>query len=317
MHSFHRLEKDTKMEYLKNTKKEVEIGDIFMIPLFLPWREREDLIDYKRYQFRKDDLYAFGRLIDIDMGNCKLIEVFQYVGKIPDTPEIIVNSGRLFAPVFVVQAFRTSRWRVLFGNPYYDKRIDSDYENILFLYPVCTMRLWKGGKDIRITPQQRDEMIQAGVQGTVINGGAEIENDIRSLLIRQGLELNYEKIVEERQNEYPKPRDMDRKLKQTIAPFRWLSECGRYSLILDAGILNQALFEKNNWLGNGYDWEKIALAFMENFKTDPKAKFTFDCEADMFSMQSSSKKALKEFALAFHKFVMNAEAFDKLLNKVK
>lgn len=63
----------------------------------------------KNYSFRKDDIYAFGRLIDVDMGNCSLIEVFGYVGKIPDTSEIIVNSGRLFEPVFVGSTFKTGR----------------------------------------------------------------------------------------------------------------------------------------------------------------------------------------------------------------
>ena len=305
------------MEYLENTKKEIDIGDIFVIPLFLPWRNLEDLIDYRKYRFRKDDIYAFGRLIDIDMGNCKLIEVFQYVGKIPETPEIIINSGRMFAPIFMVHAFKTRRWRFLFGNPHYDKWVDSDYENITFRYPVPPPRIWKGGQDVKITQQQFNELIEAGVGETVIYSGVGIEDDIRTLMAKQGLELNYEKIVEERQSEYPQPRDNDKKLKQTIAPFRWMSESGSYSLILDAGILNQECFEKNNLLGNGYDWEKIALAFMEQYITDTKAKFTFDCEADTFSMQSSSKKALKEFALAFHKFSTDTKTFNELLRKIK
>lgn len=303
------------MDYLENTKKEIYFGDIFMIPLFLPFEQFEDLIDYKKYRFRKDDIYAFGRLIDIDMGNCKLIEVFSYVGKIPDTPEIILRSGRMFAPVFVMGTFQKSRWRFLFGNPNYDKYKDSDYENIMFWYPAMP-RIWKGGRDIGLTRQQLDELIKAGVKSTIIHGGSNIEAKIRTLLAEQGLELDYEKIVEERKNEYPKPRDTDKKLKQTIAPFRWVSQSGEFSLILDAGLLNQACFEKNNLLGNGYDWEKAALAFMEKNKMDLKA-FRFDCEADTFSMQSSKKKALKEFVLAFHEFSTDTAAFDVLLREVK
>lgn len=304
------------MDYLENTKKEIQFGDIFMIPLFLPYRRLEDWIDYKRYLFRKDDIYAFGRLIDIDMGNCKLIEVFAHVGKVPDTPEIIINSGRMFAPVFVASQLKTSRWRFLFCTPDYDKRTDSDYENITFRYPVPPPRIWKGGHDVRITQQQFNELIKVGVEDTVIYGCTNIEDKIRTVLTEQGVELNYEKIVEERQNEYPKPRDMDKKLKQTIAPFRWISENGRYSFLLDAGMMNQECFEKYHLLGNGYDWEKVALAFMEKNMPDSKRTFQFDCEADTFSMQSSKKKALKEFALAFHEFSTDKKAFEGLLREI-
>lgn len=40
------------------------------------------------------------------------------------------------------------------------------------------------------------------------------------------MELNYEEIVEERKSEYPQPRDMDKKLKEMIAPFRWIPDGG-------------------------------------------------------------------------------------------
>lgn len=56
---------------------------------------------------------------------------------------------------------------------------------------------------------------------------------------------------------------MDKKLKEMIVPFRWLSEPGRYTLSLDAGLLNGDCFAKNNMLGNGYDWEKVASEFIK------------------------------------------------------
>ena len=106
-------------------KKELHIGSIFTIPLFLPlykeWTHLEDLIDYRKYRFREDDVYAYGRLIDIDLGNCSLIEIFQYVGAIPDSPAVITDAGRMFEPVFMVHAFGKNRWRFLFDNPQYDK----------------------------------------------------------------------------------------------------------------------------------------------------------------------------------------------------
>ena len=69
-------------------------------------------------------------------------------------------------------------------------------------------------------------------------------------------------------------------------------------------------------LGNGYDWEKVACAFLETHMPAFQNAFTFDCEADTFSMQSSTKKKLKEFALAFHQFVLDKSAFEALLSSL-
>ena len=71
-------------------KHEMMPGDIFMIPLFLPsyqeWRGLEELMDYRRYQFHSEDVFAFGRLIELEAGNLNLVEIFSYVGRIPDEP---------------------------------------------------------------------------------------------------------------------------------------------------------------------------------------------------------------------------------------
>ncbi len=80
--------------------------------------------------------------------------------------------------------------------------------------------------------------------------------------------------------------------------FRWMSEHGRYTVSLDAGLLNDGCFIRNHMLGNGYDWEKAAVAFAEKQGMDSGGKFCFDCEADTFCMYSSSKKMLKEFAIS-------------------
>lgn len=152
------------------------------------------------------------------------------MGKIPDTPEVIINLGRLFKPVFVVSVFKTGRWPFLFSNPDYDKWTDSDYDNITFL---LHSEIWKGGKSIAITQKQHRELSQSSeYQPCIIYGGMGIERKIRSILQEQGWELHYEK---------------------KITPFRWLSESGRYSLSLDAGMLNQETFEQNKLLGNGYN----------------------------------------------------------------
>lgn len=302
-----------------NTKKKLRSGDIFTVPLFLPsyqeWREEYDeFIDYRKYQFPKDDLYAYGRLIELQAGNMNLIELFSYVGQIPQSPEVITHSGRLFEPVMMVGAFARGRWRFLFDGPNYDKWADSDYGNISFLMG-CHMSMWRGGEQIGITRRQADALEQSGVPDMIVHGSVELEEKIRSLLAERGVELNYGQTVEGRRDGYPQPRDLDRKLKEAIAPFQWSSDSGRYSLCLHIGEWNRDSFEKNHMLGNGYDWEKAASAFLETYMPHLKGKFTFDSEADTFSMQSRLKKTLKEFALAFHKVALDTNAFEELLRQ--
>ncbi len=300
-------------------KKTIDVhpGDIFAIPLFLP-SERDDYlgnIDYSKYEFPSDDIYAFGRLIEMQAANVDLIEIFSYIGQIPETPENIIHSGRMFAPEHIGRSsFTKGRWRVLFSNPHYDMWKDSDYENIAFLSPVGHM--WKGKEEIRITKEKRAELKEAGIPDWIMYFDVDLEIRIRSVLEAQGIALNYEQTVDERRSGYPKPRDMDKKLKEMIAPFHWLSEKGRYTLSLDAGLLNADCFARNHMLGNGYDWEKVASVFIEQQGMDSGKKFSFDCEADTFTINSSSKKMLKEFSISFHKFVMDENAFEKFLSRL-
>ena len=70
---------------------EVNPGDIFMIPLFLPSNPMDEYnLNYSKYKFHMNDVYGFGRLIEIQAGNVDLIEVFSYVGQIPENPEKII-----------------------------------------------------------------------------------------------------------------------------------------------------------------------------------------------------------------------------------
>lgn len=299
---------------------EVNPGDIFTIPLFLPsyqkWANKMDeFLDYSKYKFHMDDIFAFGRLIEIKAGNVDLIEVFSYTGQIPKNPENIIHSGRMFAPEHIVHSlFEKGRWRVIFNNPHYDMWKDSDYENISFLSPVGHM--WKGKKEINITEEKRIKLKEAGVPYWTMHFGRDLEVRIRSVLEAQGIKLNYEQIVEQRKSEYPKPRDLDKKLKEMIAPFRWSSEQRKYTLSLDAGLLNGECFARNNMLGNGYDWAKVASTFIEKQGIDYGKKFNFDCEADTFTIYSSSKKLLKEFSISFHKFVMDTSTFEEFLKQL-
>lgn len=305
---------------MRENKFAMHDGDIFTIPLFLPsyqeWRRLDELIDYRKYKFHDGDIYAFGRLIEHQPGNMELIEVFSYAGPIPKTPEAILRSGRLFDPVMMVGAFSRGRWRFLFGDPHYEKYADSDYANISFLLGMGTI-LWKGGEQLPISLQEGKALKQSGVCDMTVHGSVGLEVKIRALLAERGLALRYEETVEARQSGYPQPRDPDKKLKEAIAPFRWLAEPGRYTLYLDAGLLGGESFAKHSLPGSGYDWEKAASAYLDAHFPALKGKVSFDCEADLFAMYSKTKKPLRDFALAFRDAVSDTDAFEALLFRIE
>jgi hypothetical protein len=102
-----------------------------------------------------------------------------------------------------------------------------------------------------------------------------------------------------------------------ITPFRWLSDSGTYSLNLDISDYNIEYFAKHGMLGNGYDWEKLAILYLEENTPETLKKISFDCEADMFSASSDSKKILKEFALSFHELCADRIVFEKMLKHIR
>ena len=112
----------------------------------------------------------------------------------------------------------------------------------------------------------------------------------------------------------------EEEFKKKIAPFRWNSFSNKYILSLNADMINYECFIQNNMLGNGYDWENVAETFIEQHKNKfnlDREKIDFDSEADNFVMLSSSEQGMKEFALAFHEFVMNKETFNQFLSQLK
>ena len=125
-------------------------GNIFLIPLFLPNDFKTALKNYSRNKFDPKENYAFGRLIDdTGIGGDCLVEIFKYVGEIPDNKEIIIKSGRLFNPIHAVGGFEKKRWRFIFEDFNYDKYKNSDYDNITFLLgDYQSPELWKGGKNL-------------------------------------------------------------------------------------------------------------------------------------------------------------------------
>ena len=123
-----------------------EAGNIFFIPLFLSSDFKENTKSYSRHKFPKSETYAFGRLIEIDQSGGDLVEIFKYIGHIPDSENTIINTGRLIDPVHVSLGFSKKRWQFVFENKNYDRNIDSKYQNIAFLLGIPEApKLWQGG----------------------------------------------------------------------------------------------------------------------------------------------------------------------------
>ena len=118
----------------------------------MPSDIKESIKSYTRYKFPKSEIYAFGRLIEIDQSGGDLIEIFKYIGNIPDSKEVIIKSGRLTNPIHVSLGFSKKRWQFIFEDKNYNKNIDSDYQNITFLLGIPeNPKLWKGGLTLQIS----------------------------------------------------------------------------------------------------------------------------------------------------------------------
>lgn len=96
--------------------------------------------------------------------------------------------------------------------------------------------------------------------------------------------------------------EVTEKFKQEIAPFIWVEYKGKASVVLDAGIYLQEVFDARadqGFEGSGYDWESLAKVFLEEKLQDLIEKVKFDSEAGMFCVYSNDKAALQTFIQSF------------------
>ena len=159
------------MNYLEEKE-----GNIFFIPLFLENNMKENTKNYSKYNFDKNSIYAYGRLIELNNSTGNLIEIFNYIGEIPDNYDKIINSGLLIKPIHTAMAFSKKRWRFIFETENYNKKLDSNYDEITFAlgdrdFPI----LWKGGNKKEISIIEA-----ANYKRWIIHHPTRIEEAIRS-----------------------------------------------------------------------------------------------------------------------------------------
>ena len=133
-------------------------GEIFCIPLF--WLD-EGYDSINTLKLKKDDenkLFSFGRAIE-DMKGCGiLVEIFEITGTMHLEYEKIVNSGRLFEPIFMFWLpIKKKRWKIIYENKDYDKIIDSKFDgiNIVFgTYDDLYIKNLSSGKETSVTEDE-------------------------------------------------------------------------------------------------------------------------------------------------------------------
>ena len=104
-----------------------------------------------------------------------------------------------------------------------------------------------------------------------------------------------------------------------LSPFRISEYEGTYSLLLDVemGYLEDIFEarEDEGLLPNGYGWEALAMAFIENECPEYEEAINFDSEAGMFCAYCSDRETLESFAAKFKAACEDSEKITEILSK--
>lgn len=92
-------------------------------------------------------------------------------------------------------------------------------------------------------------------------------------------------------------------IKTLITPFIWVEHDHSVSVIMnDVGDYKQHIFDSRideGFEGGGYDWQSLAVVFLEERLPHLADVVRFDSESSMFCTYSTDADALKEFIVAF------------------
>lgn len=105
-----------------------------------------------------------------------------------------------------------------------------------------------------------------------------------------------------------------------IAPFKIIRLEESTSVILNVGEYRNEIFaerEEEGFEGNGYDWESLAVVFLNEKMPELKQKIRFDPEASMFCAYSKDEQALEKFAVAFHSMCEDTEQMRDLFSRAE
>ena len=105
-----------------------------------------------------------------------------------------------------------------------------------------------------------------------------------------------------------------------IMPFFWTEHGETASVCLNVGEYCKDVFatrSSEGFLGNGYDWESLAMVLLNEKMPELIEEIEFDSEAGMFCAYSSNKNVLKKFALEFNKLCENKKLIKDLFSRAE
>lgn len=125
---------------------------------------------------------------------------------------------------------------------------------------------------------------------------------------------------ESQSNEPERSNSDNADFSKEIAPFFWTEFGDEFSVCLVAGEYLQDEFDSRSdegFEGNGYDWENLAMVFIDEEMPDLTDKLEFDSEAGMFCALSKDSEALQRFVREFKKACEDRAMIMDLFGKLK
>lgn len=113
---------------------------------------------------------------------------------------------------------------------------------------------------------------------------------------------------------------MSNNFDEKIKPFFFVEHENSASLCLNVGEYKAEIFEERadeGFEGGGYDWQSLALVFLDEKVPELKEFIDFDSEASMFCAYSSDIETLKTFALLFKDACENDELIRDLFSRAE
>ena len=107
---------------------------------------------------------------------------------------------------------------------------------------------------------------------------------------------------------------------KNIEPFYWVEHEDCFSVCLEPGDYKAELFAKRSddgFEGNGYDWESLAEAFLNEKMPEALDIINFDPEADLFCAYSDDEQMLKKFALQFKRACEDESLIEEIFSKAE
>lgn len=104
-----------------------------------------------------------------------------------------------------------------------------------------------------------------------------------------------------------------------IAPFYWVESENAYSVCMsDVCRYQQFIFDsrqKDGFRGDGYDWQSLAMQFLQDEYAHLEYAIRTDADTDRFCIYSDDKDALQTFVLALKQTCENETLILDLLSR--